>query len=223
MLTAILPVNYVGLDQFSDRHPLSCHSSEHTCQIVLENLPDGILLLTETGQSVYANLSAQKICEQLNPDTVDFKIPLEIWHACQVVKHNRQPLSAQSKMLTSEIWVNQSNQSTRFRIRVQWLPGQPSPNYFLVNLEDCQQAHRDRAISESNQYGLTDREAEVWILRRSGYSYQAIADQLYITANTVKKHFKNIHAKQKAYLDVDKSVVYADVTNTGCRPRLGCI
>jgi DNA-binding CsgD family transcriptional regulator len=206
MLTAILPVNYVGLDKFSNRHPLSCHSSEHACQVVLENLPDGILLLTETGQPVYANLSAQKICGQLNPDTVDLKIPLEIWHACQLVKHDRWPLSDQSTMLTSEIWVNQSNQSTRFRIRVQWLPGQQSPNYFLVNLENCQQANRERAISESNQYGLTDREAEVWILRRSGYSYQAIADQLYITANTVKKHCKNIHAKQKVYLDVDESV-----------------
>jgi DNA-binding CsgD family transcriptional regulator len=206
MLTTILPVNDVGLDNLSDRHPLSCHSNGYTCQVVLENLADGILLLTETGQSVYANLSAQKICGLLNPDTVDFQIPLEIWQACQVVKRDRRSLPDQSTMLTSEIWVNQSNQSTRFRIRVQWLPGQQSPNYFLVNLEDCQQAHRDRAISESNQYGLTDREAEVWILRRSGYSYQAIADQLYITVNTVKKHCKNIYAKQKAYLDVDESL-----------------
>jgi DNA-binding CsgD family transcriptional regulator len=75
-------------------------------------------------------------------------------------------------------------------------------NYILVNLEDCQQASRDRAVAEVKQYELTAREAEVWLLRRSGYSYREIAEQLYLSVNTVKQHLKHIYTKQKAYVDI---------------------
>ncbi|NEQ50076.1 MAG: LuxR family transcriptional regulator, partial [Leptolyngbya sp. SIO3F4] len=40
------------------------------------------------------------------------------------------------------------------------------------------------------------READVWILHRIGLSYQEIAARLYIALNTVKKHMKNVYAKQ---------------------------
>ena len=201
MLTSILPVNSFSLTNFSDRPSLLGYASQSTYQTVLENLPHGILLLTETGQSVYANLIAQKICAQLNPDTTDFKLPSAIWQVCQQATRERRTASDQVLSLISEIWVNRG---TLLRLQVQWISGQPDHNYYLVNLEDCQQANRDRAISESRHYGLTDREAEVWLLRRSGYSYQAIAEQLCITTNTVKKHCKNIYSKQKIYLDLDE-------------------
>ena len=46
-------------------------------------------------------------------------------------------------------------------------------------------------------YGLTEREGEVWMLRLQDYSYQEIADKLYLSINTVKKHMKTILAKQE--------------------------
>jgi DNA-binding CsgD family transcriptional regulator len=51
------------------------------------------------------------------------------------------------------------------------------------------------AIAEAQEWRLTPRETEVWLLRRSGYTSIGIASQLGITINTVKKHFKNIYRK----------------------------
>jgi LuxR family maltose regulon positive regulatory protein len=42
---------------------------------------------------------------------------------------------------------------------------------------------------------LTDREAEVLHLLGAGYTNQAIADALFVTINTVKKHTNNIYGK----------------------------
>ncbi|HOQ95318.1 MAG TPA: helix-turn-helix transcriptional regulator [Sphaerochaeta sp.] len=46
-----------------------------------------------------------------------------------------------------------------------------------------------------NQYGISDREAEIIGLLIEGLSNQQIAKQLYISPNTVKTHIKNIYAK----------------------------
>jgi LuxR family maltose regulon positive regulatory protein len=42
---------------------------------------------------------------------------------------------------------------------------------------------------------LTDRETEVLHLLGAGYTNQAIADALFVTINTVKKHTNNIYGK----------------------------
>jgi DNA-binding CsgD family transcriptional regulator len=65
-------------------------------------------------------------------------------------------------------------------------------------LEDQHQVNKVRAIAEARKYGLTDREAQVWLLKRTGHSYKSIAAQLYIAEDTVKKHIKSIHAKRDA-------------------------
>jgi DNA-binding NarL/FixJ family response regulator len=71
--------------------------------------------------------------------------------------------------------------------------------YLLVTLEDCGEAARNRAIAEAHQYGLTSRQAEVWLLHRLGLSYRHMAAQLYVTPNTIKRHMKDIYAKQKYF------------------------
>lgn len=69
--------------------------------------------------------------------------------------------------------------------------------FLLVTLEDCNLYSQSIAIADAKKYNLTDRERQVWQLRRANLSYKEIANQLYITINTVKKHIKNIHAKQQ--------------------------
>jgi DNA-binding CsgD family transcriptional regulator len=51
---------------------------------------------------------------------------------------------------------------------------------------------------ESQKYGLTCREQEIWLLHRANYTYKQIALELCITPNTVKKHMKSIYSKQKS-------------------------
>ena len=50
--------------------------------------------------------------------------------------------------------------------------------------------------AEIERYGLTPRQAEVWRLRQQGYEYSEIANQLFISVNTVEKHLKNIQVKR---------------------------
>lgn len=68
-----------------------------------------------------------------------------------------------------------------------------------VRLEDRQQLSRARALLESRWYGLSVREGEVWQLRQAGFTYAEVAQKLFITVNTVKKHVRNILAKRELY------------------------
>jgi DNA-binding NarL/FixJ family response regulator len=47
----------------------------------------------------------------------------------------------------------------------------------------------------SNQYGLSEREQQILNLLATGYRYQDIADQLYISFGTVRTHIYNIYTK----------------------------
>jgi DNA-binding CsgD family transcriptional regulator len=82
---------------------------------------------------------------------------------------------------------------------VRWLDLEKSGNpYLLVTVEDRLQSTQNAALTDVKKYGLTHREAQVWLLRQAKHSYKEIAAQLYITINTVKKHMKNIYAKQQS-------------------------
>lgn len=199
MLEQIFSSNHVSSTQYSDSWSAVFKNYEHLCWELLDNWVDGILVLTETGQLIYSNLIAQKICAQLNPDIADCNIPKEIWQVLQALLRKHRSLLVRSALLTSEVWINRS---LKLRIRVRQLTLQGKDNCILINLEDLQQASHDRVVSEVKQYGLTAREAEVWFLRRQGLSYREIAAQLYVAIDTVKKHLKSIYAKQRAYFDV---------------------
>lgn len=170
-------------------------------QAVLEGFIDGVLILTEQGEWIHANDRARRICGQLTkgiaqPD----RVPQEIWRACQclISSLNLYP----NKALTIEDEITTA-QAASYRVRAQWLTLERFQRpCLLVTLEDRLQSIRQMAIAEGRGYGLTPREVEVWLRYRADYSYKAIAADLYITHNTVKKHMKNIHAKRQAALAI---------------------
>jgi DNA-binding CsgD family transcriptional regulator len=53
----------------------------------------------------------------------------------------------------------------------------------------------DSAVGKLAAAGLSAREIEVVRLLIEGKSYQAIADQLFISVNTVKAHIRSIYPK----------------------------
>lgn len=79
----------------------------------------------------------------------------------------------------------------------------PQPMPFVDLMDVLNQAIHNLAMAEMNQYKLTPREGEIWLLRRLGHSYKEISGTLYISVNTVRKHLKNIYAKRKQFLDID--------------------
>ncbi|MCG8367134.1 MAG: LuxR C-terminal-related transcriptional regulator [Pseudanabaenales cyanobacterium] len=84
------------------------------------------------------------------------------------------------------------------RIRARWLQlDENDQPLILITLEDPHRAIQSLTITEVKRYGLTPREAEIWLLRQANCSYKEIATELFISLNTVKKHLKNIHTKLK--------------------------
>ena len=159
----------------------------HLMQAVIESFVDGIFILTTQGELVHANERARCICQG--------KIPSEIRRICQSLSESRQLFPSQSISIESEI---KTESQAKIRVRARWLEANETNNdYLIVTLEDRKQTNQSMAISEAKKYALTEREAQVWLLRRANYSYQEIAEELYITINTVKKHLKNIYAKQQ--------------------------
>ena len=166
-------------------------------EAVLEGFIDGVLILNQQGGIVHANDSARRICQQLEEGASSVNsIPQAIWRVCESLIESSDLFNDNKLIIESEInWDN----SATFRIRTRWLDLKESEQpYLLVTLEDRLQSTQNAALTDVKKYGLTHREAQVWLLRQAKHSYKEIAAQLYITINTVKKHMKNIYAKQQS-------------------------
>jgi len=170
-------------------------SKLHLMQAVIESFVDGIFIVTIQGELVHANERARSICEEFNKGINQGKLPHEIQRICQSLSESRQLFPNQKISIESEI---KTESKAKIRVRARWLEANESnDDYVIVTLEDREQTNQSIAISEAKKYALTERESQVWLLRRANYSYQEIAEELYITINTVKKHLKNIYAKQQ--------------------------
>lgn len=67
---------------------------------------------------------------------------------------------------------------------------------FLVNLGGVAQPSQEQSLDDLMEKSqLTEKEKEVVRLLLQGYTYRAIAEELYISENTVKYHSKNIYQK----------------------------
>jgi DNA-binding CsgD family transcriptional regulator len=162
----------------------------------MDGLIDGILIVSRDGEWVYGNDMAYQICQELNLGLpVPGPIPHPIWQVCQVLLEPKKAGPNFVPLAEAEI---QRSPSLRYRVRVRWLQLQEANQpYLLVTLEDIYQTVRCKALAEIQHYGLTARQSEVWLLYRTGFSYREIANQLFVTLNTVKRHMKDAYAKQK--------------------------
>ncbi len=171
-------------------------------QQVIESLQDGILILTKTGELVHANTRARNIFTELNQSSSNFNcsfVPSPIWHLCELLIESRSLFSNQSVILSDEVVLDSI---TTFRVRGRWLDLDRFDHpCLLVTIENQNESLKNTITAEAKKYDLTPREAEVWYLYRANYKYKEIADQLYITINTVKKHMKSIHAKRQTFGD----------------------
>lgn len=163
---------------------------------MIEGLFDGVLILTPDGHVVQSNSYGAEILDELyQRQSTSNPLPEPLWRICQLLVESRVDFPDQVVMIEDEI---ETDCPAPIRVRARWLTlSKVEQPCILVTLEDCYQTACQRAIAESHQYGLTQRESEVWLLKRANYSYEQIAAKLYIAINTVKKHLKSIYAKQQ--------------------------
>jgi DNA-binding CsgD family transcriptional regulator len=164
---------------------------------VIADLIDGVLILTEQKELVYANDCARRILRQLNrSESPTDSMPKEVWHICQNLIESRQLFPHQYWLMESKVFVGSS---IALSVRARWL-NLPDIEQSCISLSvrDRYQDIKDVVNEESQKFGLTCREKEVWLLHRANYTYKQVASELFITPNTVKKHMKSIYLKQKA-------------------------
>ena len=161
----------------------------------IANLPDGFIVVDPQGHILKINAPAQRICNLLCAEKN--RLPAEIWRICQSALQTQNMRSFQKTGLDADMILPELG---TIRIRIQNIQLAQNP-YLMVVLEDRQQTLRNKALSDAALYGLTERETEVWQLRLRGADYNEISTTLWISANTVKKHIKNILAKQRSHRD----------------------
>ena len=169
---------------------------------VIESLMDGVLILTEQGKLVNANSNALKICHQLMENwSTTMAIPQQIWNICRALVDSRDVFPEHTVTIEDEINISKTtSKQEMIRLRARWVTlDEVDRPYLLVILEDRSRSLKDLAMLEARKYGLTEREKRVWELRRANRTYKAIAAELFITVDTVKKHLKSIHAKRDAF------------------------
>lgn len=186
----------------SDRSKYKDYKSQNLTLELIENLIDGILILTDRKELIYTNESARRVLRKLNQDRhCTNLVPREIGYVCQSLIQSRSLFPDQRWLIESKIFINDS---TAFNIKARWFNLDTIENpCLLVTLEDQYQAIKNIAVEEAQNFGLTPREKEVWLLHRAHYTYKNIASELEITPNTVKKHMKSIHAKQKKAFGIE--------------------
>ncbi|MGJ3246952.1 MAG: helix-turn-helix transcriptional regulator [Elainellaceae cyanobacterium] len=189
--------------QSNEKAPTSISKDAVFLDGIIEELLDGILVLTDQRELIHANECARRILRLLNRGKPQFNlVPEEIWHVCQTLIESRTLFPSQHWLLESKIFIDSA---ATFTVRARWakLPNFEAP-CLLIIIKDQYQSIKAIATEEAVKYGLTDREAETWLLHRANYTYKQISAELHITPNTVKKHMKSIHVKQKQYLGIEE-------------------
>lgn len=86
-----------------------------------------------------------------------------------------------------------------------------SPNVARMVIASMQ----NRPQAEENKYQLTAREKEILLALSQGTSYKSIADQYYISLDTVRSHIKNIYQKMQVHKQLE---AVAKARNEGIIP-----
>ena len=110
-------------------------------------------------------------------------------------------LLCQNERIIGNINLHRKIDSTNFSERDLFILKQLEPHLSLrlgsmINVKQPEETETDSHINSFKEiYGLSKRETEIIRLIATGYNNQAIADNLFISLDTVKKHLSKLFAK----------------------------
>lgn len=170
--------------------------------VLVDMLPKGLIVLSLDRDIVYWNQSAKRLCQRLSSSQ-------RYWTELPTIAAELCDQVVEAKVTTEPVLVEyQTPDDQSFRLTACWLAASMGDRvsaalrhqtYILVTVEDRDEVLQQDIQAEQKKFHLTNREAEIWLLLKREYSYQAIASALHISLNTVKTHVRNIHAKRHPY------------------------
>lgn len=167
----------------------------------------GLLLISRSGRVIQSSPKARTLCQTLGPGNAPvtkgsglswqglWALPPQLRTLCKAMLESRDEFPTQRIQLHDEIEIDGECCIHLNGAWVDW--GEAEPAYLLITLENPVEVSVQRALFDAHRYQLTTRETDVWQLALQGYSYSAIADELFISLNTVKRHMKSIHEKRR--------------------------
>ncbi len=168
--------------------------------LILGSIRLGILVISTDLQAVYVNAQATTLCQAMQ-ETLEPELPAAVQSACRQFLQapmDRQPWQSYYESDPADL-----NHYLLIRLKVRWLSSTllatatPLSTLLLVTLEDYSESVHQEMQQEKRQFGLTDRETEIGTLLRLGWTYQAIADRMHISVNTVKSHVRHLYNKRR--------------------------
>ena len=118
MLTAQNPHNQ-SCSQILDNQAKARHLDNLLLQGIIESVFEGILILTEEGEWIYANDFTRQVCAKLTPKQYPPKsVPEVIWRVCCALIESRSIYPNQLVIMEDEVTIDYR---TKLRIQVRWL------------------------------------------------------------------------------------------------------
>jgi RNA polymerase sigma factor (sigma-70 family) len=186
--------------RFAAPSPTQENPDQTLLNAVLEGFVDGILVLAEDSTWVHSNQKGRNLCRDLSDGHSTNLLPAGIRAMGQHLVESRELYPEALLELTQEFT---SRSGQQIRARAKWLDlPMMAQSYLLVSLENKTRSAQSTALLEAVQYNLTPREQAVWVLKRANCTYEEIAQELYITINTVKRHMKSIYAKRREVIEL---------------------
>jgi DNA-binding CsgD family transcriptional regulator len=172
-------------------------------QVVLDDLPVGLLVLSSHGKPLWFNREAEVVCAVWNRTPLrkdalplkraDFAVPPELWQACQLL------LAADGTGTPEPRILDDAERGLHAVIRLQHRPGRSGPPACFLQLDYRRpRGDRDRPISPGAlalMSRLTFREREVALRVRDGLTTEEIARELRRSKLTIKTQLAGIFRK----------------------------
>ncbi len=174
-------------------------------QVVLDDLPIGLLVLSAHGKPLWFNREAEVVCAVWNGTPLrrdalplkraDFAVPPELWQACQQLL----AADADGSATPEPRILDDAERGLHAVIRLQHRPNRSGPPACFLQLDYRRpRGDRDRPISPGAlalMSRLTFREREVALRVRDGLTTEEIARELRRSKLTIKTQLAGIFRK----------------------------
>ena len=182
----------------SDRtNPVPLPQTLHLDNLSAHECWCSLLILSEDASVLYASANLPSFVSNCAEKLAYVaQLSRELRFIYQIAQQCRRHFTQQSWAMEIDIL---SKAARSLRIRSRWIKlAENQQSCLLIAIENQQQMLQEMLLDEVQNWGLTPREQEVWLLYQDGQTYNDIADQLVVSKNTIKKHMRSIHAKRRA-------------------------